>query len=108
MPGAQDSDDAAPGTRLGPYVLGEQLGAGGMGVVYRARDERLRREVAIKLLPAEFRSPERLRRFVTEARAAAALSHPNVLAVFDVSTDGDRPYIVTELLEGESLAELLD
>jgi hypothetical protein len=91
--------------RLGPYVVGERLGAGGMGVVHRARDERLQRDVAIKLLPE--RDPDKLRRFATEAKAAAALSHPNVLAVFDVSIDGEQPYLVTELLSGKTLAELI-
>jgi serine/threonine protein kinase len=88
-------------------VLGAQLGAGGMGVVYRARDERLGRDVAVKILPAAFRDDQRLRRFALEAKAAAALSHPNVLSVFDVSVDGEQPYLVTELLEGRTLAELL-
>jgi hypothetical protein len=78
-----------------------------MGEVYRARDERLGRDVAIKILPASFRNDERLRRFQLEAKAAAALSHPNVLSVFDVSVDGEQPYLVTELLEGRTLAELL-
>jgi len=93
--------------RLGPYTLGAELGAGGMGVVYRARDERLGRDVAVKVLPPAFRNPDRLRRFEAEARAAAALSHPNVLALFDVGSDGDEHYLVTELLEGRSLAALL-
>jgi TolB-like protein/Flp pilus assembly protein TadD len=79
-----------------------------MGEVYRARDTRLGRDVAIKVLPAEFAAdPERLRRFEQEARAVAALSHPNILALYDVGTHEGAPYIVTELLEGESLRELL-
>jgi serine/threonine protein kinase/tetratricopeptide (TPR) repeat protein len=93
----------APGTVLGPYVVVAPLGAGGMGEVYRARDERLHREVAIKVLPdALAGDPERLRRFENEARAAAALSHPNVLAVYDVNVGG-IPCVVFELLEGETL-----
>ena len=97
-----------PGTKLGPYEILGSLGAGGMGEVYRACDPRLGREVAIKVLPSSFcRDPERLRRFEQETRAAGALSHPNVLAVFDVGTDGSAPYLVTELLDGVSLRERL-
>jgi serine/threonine protein kinase len=92
------------GTRLGPYEILAPLGAGGMGEVYRARDERLGRQVAVKVLPAEVaRDRERLRRFEHEARATGALDHPHVVAVHDVGTDGDTPYLVTELLEGETL-----
>ena len=77
-----------------------------MGEVYRARDTRLGRDVAIKVLPAAFSSdPERLARFEQEARAAAALSHPNILAVHDIGIDTGSPYIVSELLEGETLRE---
>ncbi len=94
-----------PGTRLGPYVVEAPLGAGGMGEVYRARDERLGRAVALKVLPEAFASdPERLRRFETEARAAAAISHPNVLVVHDVSV-APPPFVVFELLEGQTLRE---
>jgi tetratricopeptide (TPR) repeat protein len=97
-----------PGTRLGPYEIVAPIGAGGMGEVYRARDTRLERDVAIKVLPAAFASdPERLRRFEQETRAVAALSHPNVLAVYDVGTHEAIPYLVTELLEGESLRDRL-
>ena len=79
-----------------------------MGEVYRARDPRLGREVAIKVLPAAFAAdPDRLRRFEQEARAAGALNHPNVLAVYDVGTHEGAPYLVTELLEGETLRERL-
>ena len=93
----------AAGDALGPYVIVSPLGAGGMGEVYRARDTRLGREVAIKVLPPELAaSPDRLRRFETEARATAAVSHPNVLAVYDVSVTG-TPFVVFELLEGETL-----
>ena len=95
------------GASLGPYVVVAPLGAGGMGEVYRARDERLGRDVAVKVLPAGLAGdPERLRRFANEARAAAAISHPNVLAVYDVETAG-TPYVVFELLEGETLREHL-
>jgi serine/threonine protein kinase/Tfp pilus assembly protein PilF len=93
----------APGAVLGPYVVVAPLGAGGMGEVYRARDTRLGRDVAVKVLPEGFSAdPERLRRFENEARAAAALSHPNVLAVYDVNVGG-TPCVVFELLEGETL-----
>jgi tetratricopeptide (TPR) repeat protein/TolB-like protein len=96
------------GMRLGPYEIVAPIGAGGMGEVYRARDTRLGRDVAIKVLPAEFAAdPERLRRFEQEARAVAALSHPNVLAVYDVGTHEAIPYLVTELLEGGSLRDRL-
>ena len=98
-----------PGTMLGPFEIIAPLGAGGMGEVWRARDSRLGREVAVKVLPAEFAAdPERLKRFEREARATAALSHPNILAVHDVGTHEGVPYLVEELLEGESLKERLD
>src|SRR5262249_55698311 len=94
----------APGSKLGPYEILAALGAGGMGEVYRARDPRLGREVAIKILPSGAGSdPERLRRFEQEARATAALNHPNILAVFDIGSQDNSPYIVSELLEGETL-----
>ncbi len=94
--------------RLGPYDIVGKIGAGGMGEVYRARDERLGRDVAIKVLTAEFAAdPERLRRFEQEARAASALNHPNILTVFDVGSHEGSPYLVTELLEGQSLRERL-
>ena len=98
------------GTRFGPYEIAAQIGVGGMGEVYRARDQRLAREVAVKVLPSTFATDvERVQRFEQEARAAAALNHPNILAVHDIGTvsltDGSMPYIVSELLEGETLAE---
>ncbi|HSL22742.1 MAG TPA: protein kinase [Vicinamibacterales bacterium] len=112
-----------PGSRLGPYEIVAPLGAGGMGEVYRARDPRLGRDVAVKVLPqgpaaqadvptAPGASPllsreEQLRRFEQEARAVAALSHPNVLAIFDIGV-GTLPFLVTELLEGETLRALLE
>ena len=92
------------GTKLGPYEIQSPLGSGGMGEVYRARDARLGRDVAVKVLPAAFsRDPERLRRFEQEARATAALNHPNILGVFDIGTHEESLYVVTELLEGETL-----
>jgi eukaryotic-like serine/threonine-protein kinase len=92
------------GTRLGPYEILSPLGAGGMGEVWRARDDRLKRDVAIKVLPASFsKDPERLRRFELEAQAAGSLNHPGITAVYDFGTHEGAPYIVTELLEGETL-----
>jgi len=94
------------GAKLGPYEIVAPLGAGGMGEVYRARDTRLGRDVAIKILPASFASdPERLRRFEQEARAVAALNHPNILAVHDIGTEDGAPFLVTELLEGETVRD---
>jgi len=93
-----------PGTKLGPYEIVSAVGAGGMGEVYRARDARLNRDVAIKVLPAAFaRDPERLRRFQQEAQAIAALNHPNILAIHDIGEYNGSPYLVSELLEGHSL-----
>ncbi len=90
--------------RVGAYRLGEKLGEGGMGVVYRARDERLGRDVAVKVMKPELAiDPARLRRFTAEARAMAAVGHPNIVAIHDVGTWCGRPFIVTELLEGETL-----
>jgi serine/threonine protein kinase/Tol biopolymer transport system component len=96
------------GTKLGAYEIVALLGAGGMGEVYRARDTRLGRDVAIKVIPATFSTDtDRLQRFEQEARAAAALNHPNILAVHDVGTHAGAPFIVSELLEGETLRERL-
>ena len=96
------------GNTLGHYRIVEQIGAGGMGVVYRARDERLDRDVAVKVLPEELTfDSERLRRFEREAKAVAALSHPNILEIFDFDIEGDVAHAVTELLEGETLRERL-
>jgi eukaryotic-like serine/threonine-protein kinase len=93
-----------PGDRLGPYEIVAPLGAGGMGEVYRARDPRLDREVAVKVLPsAASQDRDRLQRFQHEARAASALDHPNILAVHDVGSHDGVPYLVCELLEGETL-----
>jgi len=98
-----------PGTRLGRYEVRAKLGAGGMGEVYRARDEKLNRDVAIKVLPAALsENADRLHRFELEAQAAGALNHPNILAIYDVGTNENAPYVVSELLEGESLRDRLD
>ena len=97
-----------PGAKLGEYEVIRLIGSGGMGEVYRARDHRLHRDVAIKVLPESFaRDPERLRRFEQEARAAAALNHPNILAVFQMGIYEGAPYLVSELLEGGTLREAL-
>src|SRR5262245_3138829 len=91
------------------YRIISKLGAGGMGEVYRAHDERLGRDVAIKILPADFaRDEDRLRRFEQEARATSALNHPNILSIYDVGAHEDSPYIVAELLEGEELRDVLN
>jgi TolB-like protein len=97
-----------PGTRLGTYEIAGPIGAGGMGEVYRARDPKLRRDVAIKVLPEGFAAdPDRLARFEREAQAVAALSHPNILAIYDFGRDGGVQYAVTELLEGRTLREVI-
>ena len=99
----------APGTRLGPYEIASPIGAGGMGEVYRARDPRLGREVAIKVIRSDSEpDADRRRRFEDEARAAGALNHPNVLSVLDVGLAQGQPYVVFELLEGETLADRLE
>src|SRR6476646_2974429 len=97
-----------PGTWLGSHEIQDFIGAGGMGEVYRARDSRLKRDVAIKVLPQALSlDADRLRRFEQEALATAALNHPNILAVFDIGTGEGRPYVVSELLEGETLRDRL-
>jgi serine/threonine-protein kinase len=96
------------GTRLGPYEILAPLGAGGMGEVYRARDTRLGREVAIKVLPGELSSDkERLRRFEQEARSASALNHPNIVTIHDIGQADSAPYIAMELVEGKTVRELI-
>ena len=98
----------AAGTRLGPYEILGPIGAGGMGEVYRARDTRLGRDVAVKVLPAEYsQDADRLHRFEQEARLAGSLNHPNVLTLFDVGSHEGAPYLVAELLEGRTLADAL-
>src|SRR5690348_2960503 len=103
--------DALPlrvGMQLGPYEITGILGSGGIGVVFRGHDKRLHRDVAVKVLRAEAGgSPERLRRFLQEARTTGALNHPNVLAIYDVGEFEGAPYIITELLSGETLEQRL-
>ncbi|MEO8218518.1 MAG: protein kinase, partial [Acidobacteriota bacterium] len=97
------------GAQLGPYEILSPLGAGGMGEVYRARDRRLGREVAIKVLPAAVSSDaERLRRFEREAQAASSLNHPNIVTIYDIGSEGSVSYIAMELVEGHSLRELME
>jgi len=96
----------APGTRFGPYEVTALLGAGGMGEVYRARDVRLGREIALKILPAAFaEQPERMRRFEEEARTASRLNHPNIVTIHDIGNEGGIAFIAMELVEGESIRE---
>ncbi|MDP9268632.1 MAG: protein kinase [Acidobacteriota bacterium] len=99
----------APGTKLGPYEISSPLGAGGMGEVYRARDTRLDRDVALKVLPQHLSTSGQLReRFEREARAISSLKHPNICTLFDVGREGEVDYLVLEYLEGESLAQRLE
>ena len=96
------------GARLGPYEILAPLGAGGMGEVYRARDTRLERTVAVKVLPSALTSsPEARQRFEREARTISQLSHPHICAIYDVGREGETEYLVMELLEGETLGERL-
>src|SRR5688572_30217780 len=96
------------GTRIGPYEIISRIGAGGMSEVYRAFDPRIRREVAVKVLPPTLvKFADRMHRFEQEARAVGALNHPNLLTIFDTGNSDGRPYIVTELLEGHTLRSLL-
>jgi serine/threonine protein kinase len=95
------------GYRIGPYEIRSLVGAGGMGEVYRARDTRLGRDVALKLISAPGAENEAIQRFEREARAAGSLQHPNVLVVHDFGYGGKRPYLVTELLNGRSLRDRL-
>ncbi|HJZ80375.1 MAG TPA: serine/threonine-protein kinase, partial [Pyrinomonadaceae bacterium] len=96
----------ASGTKLGPYEITAPIGAGGMGEVYRARDTRLGRDVAVKVLPASYSDDkERLHRFEQEACAAGALNHPNILSIYDIGSYDESPYVVSELLEGETLRQ---
>src|SRR5262245_30844383 len=98
----------AAGVSVGAYEIAGLVGEGGMGQVYRAHDPRLGRDVAIKVLPSAFSTDaDRLRRFEQEARAAAALNHPNILAVYDVGTHQGAPYIVSEMLTGTSLRDCI-
>src|SRR5271170_2265832 len=98
----------APGSRLGSFEIVAPIGAGGMGEVYRARDSRLDRTVAIKLLPSAFSaSTDRLHRFAQEARSASALNHPNIVTIYELGQDGSSHYIAMELVEGKTLRHLL-
>ena len=98
----------AAGTKLNVYEVVDLLGAGGMGEVYRARDPALKRDVAIKVLPSFVsQDPDRLHRFEQEAQAAAALNHPNILAVYQFGVFEGAPYLVSELLEGDTLRQVL-
>lgn len=98
----------ALGTKLGPYEIVAPIGAGGMGEVYRARDARLGRSVAIKILPVTFATDsDRLQRFEREARSASALNHPNIVTIYELGQDGSTHYIAMELIEGKTLRELL-
>ncbi|PYV16359.1 MAG: hypothetical protein DMG21_11990 [Acidobacteria bacterium] len=99
----------APGTRLGPYEILVPLGAGGMGEVYRARDTKLGRDVALKVLPANVaRDPDRMARFGREAQVLASLNHPNIAAIYGLEESGGVRALVMELVEGPTLAELLE
>ncbi len=106
-PGGADSTGAAllPGTQLGPYRIEAPIGKGGMGEVYRARDTRLQRDVAVKVLPLSFDTEAARERFQREARAASALNHPNICAVYDVGESERHPFLVMELLDGETLLD---
>jgi serine/threonine protein kinase len=97
-----------PGTRIGSYEITSLLGSGGMGRVYKARDLKLGRDVAIKVLREELASdPEHLRRFEQEAQAASGLNHPNIIHIYDIGTHGSTPYIAMEYVEGKTLREIL-
>src|ERR1700685_679 len=98
----------APGSKFGPYEVLASIGAGGMGEVYRARDTRLGRSVAIKILPAPLSaSGDELRRFEREARSASALNHPNIITIYELGQEGSIHYIAMELVEGKTLRQLL-
>src|SRR6476620_3654357 len=99
----------SPNTTLGSYTIVSKIGEGGMGEVWRARDAKLGRDVAIKVLPAAFSTDkDRLARFEQEAQAAGALNHPNILVIYHIGTHEGSPYIVSELLEGETLRDRLE
>src|SRR5437899_11908942 len=98
----------AAGSRIGSYEIVAPLGVGGMGEVYRARDARLGREVAIKVLPTALASdPDRRQRFEQEARSASALNHPNILTIYDIGSVDGTLYIAMELVEGKTVRELI-
>src|ERR1051326_7930476 len=96
----------AAGTQLGSYEIVSMLGRGGFGEVYRAKDKKLKRDVAIKVLPEEFsRNPDRVSRFQREAEVLASMNYPNIAAIYDVATDAETPFLVLELVDGETLAD---
>ena len=105
---AQEKPESLLGQQLGSYQIFSLLGAGGMGVVYKARDTRLKRSVAIKVLPADSVSdPERKRRFIQEARAASALNHPNIITIYDIGSEGGIDFVVMEYVAGKTLDQLI-
>ena len=93
---------------IGRFKIIEKIGSGGMGEVFLAEDEKLGRKIALKVLPAEVASePERMRRFVLEAKTASALNHPNIVTIYEINDDGEMPYIAMEYVKGETLARML-
>jgi eukaryotic-like serine/threonine-protein kinase len=108
LPSGSDSEMLAAGTRLGPYEIVSAIGKGGMGEVYKARDTRLHRQVAVKILPRSFATETARQRFQREAQAASALNHPNICAVYDVGESAGHPFLVMELLDGETLRGHID
>ena len=105
---AHEKPESLLGQQLGSYQILSLLGTGGMGVVYKARDTRLKRSVAIKVLPAEQVSdPERKRRFIQEARAASALNHPNIITIYDIGSEGGIDFVVMEYVAGKTLDQLI-
>jgi serine/threonine protein kinase len=109
IPPDSTADVTLAGTRLGPYQIATVVGIGGMGEVYRAHDSRLGRDVALKMLPAAFRSdPDRLSRFEREARALAALNHPNIATIYGLEQHDGIHVLVLELVDGQTLAEIID
>ena len=97
------------GKKIDKYEIVEQIGSGGMGEVYRARDEKLDRDVAVKVLPSSVAGNEdRLRRFEQEARSTSALNHPNIVTVYEIREEGEHRFLVTELIEGQTLRELME
>ena len=97
-----------PGSRIGPFEIVAPLGSGGMGEVYHARDTRLDRSVAIKLLPRDSEKPQRLQRFELEARSASSLNYPNIVTIYELGRDGASHYIAMELVAGRTLRKLLE